>query len=96
MELHGVAHDVGHLVVSPVVHALHRVQYSALHGFQSVLDMRHGTFENHIRGVVQKPVLIHAAQMVYHRGVEPVHGLIVRMTLRALWGLSVFGALSAF
>ena len=48
MELHGVAHDVGHLVVAAVVHALHGVQYAPLHGFQSVLYMRNGPFQYHV------------------------------------------------
>ena len=77
MELHGVTHDVGHLVVSSVVHALHAVEDASLHGFQAVLDMGYGAFENHVRRIVQEPVLVHAAQMVDGSGVETVHGLIV-------------------
>ena len=50
---HGVAHNVGHLVVAAVIHALHGMQNTALHGFQTVNDMRHSAFQNHIRGVFQ-------------------------------------------
>ena len=48
VELHGVAHNVGHLVVSAVVHAFHGVQYAPLHGFQSVLDVWHGALQYHV------------------------------------------------
>ena len=34
-----MAHNVGHLIISAVVHALHRVQDAALHGLQTVLDV---------------------------------------------------------
>lgn len=38
-----------------------------LHGFETVVDMWHGTLEYDIRGVFQKPTLIHAPQMMlYH------------------------------
>lgn len=77
MELHGVTHDVGHLVVSSVVHALHAVEDASLHGFQAVLDVGYGAFQDHVRRIVQEPVLVHAAQMVDGSGVETVHGLIV-------------------
>ena len=43
VELHRMTYDVGHLIISAVVHTLHRVQNAALYGFQSVLDMWHGT-----------------------------------------------------
>ena len=77
VELHGVTYNVGHLIVSAIVHALHGVQDAALYGFQTIFDMWHGTLQNHIGGIVQEPVLIHAAQMVYGSSVETVYGLIV-------------------
>ena len=83
VELHGVAHDVGHLVVASVVHALHRVQDAALHRLQAVLDVGHGTLQNDIRGVVEEPVLIHAAQMVHGSRIKTVHGLIVGVAFGA-------------
>ena len=61
--LHGLAHEVGDLVVTAVVDDLHRMKDTPLDGFQSVLDMRHGAFEDHVRGVVQEPVLIHAREL---------------------------------
>ena len=45
MELHGVSYDVRHFVVSSVIHTLHGVQDAALHGFQTILDMRYGTIQ---------------------------------------------------
>ena len=62
MVLHGLAHDVGHLVVAPVVDGLHGVENAPLHGFQPVLDMRHGALQDHVRSVVQEPVAVHARQ----------------------------------
>ena len=63
--LHGLSHDVGHLVVASVVDDLHGVQDTPLHGFEAVLDMGYGAFENHVRSVVQEPVLIHARQLAH-------------------------------
>ena len=77
VELHGVAHDVGHLVVAAVVHALHRVQDASLNGLQSVLDMGHGALQYHVGGVVEEPVLVHAAEVMHDRSVETVHRPIV-------------------
>ena len=77
VELHGVSYNVCYLIISAVVHALHGVQNAALYGFQTVLDMWHGTLQNNIGGVVQEPVLIHAAQMMHGSSVETVYGLIV-------------------
>ena len=77
VKLHGFAHDVGHLVVAPVVHTLHGVQYAALHRLQSVATVWHGTLQDNIRGVVQEPVLVHARQVVHGRCVEAVGGLVV-------------------
>ena len=82
VKLHGMSHNVGHLVVASVVHALHGVKNASLHGFQSVLYMGNGTFQDYIRGIVEEPVLIHAAQMVHGRSIKPVHWLVVGM---ALW-----------
>ena len=74
VKLHGVAHDVGYFVVAAVVQAFHRVQDASLYGFQTVAQVGHGAFENHIRGVVQKPVLVHTCQLVLHAFVLQVGG----------------------
>ena len=79
MELHGMAHNVCHLVEPAVVHTLHRVEYASLHGFQAILNMRHGTLKYDVRGIVEKPVLIHAAQMMNGRCVKTVHRLVIGM-----------------
>ena len=65
MELHGVTHNVGHLVVATVIHALHGVQYTTLDRLEAIADMRHGTLQNYIRSIVQKPVLVHVAEVVH-------------------------------
>ena len=62
--LHGLTHDVGHLVVTAVVAALHGVENTTLHGLQTILDMGHGTLQNNIRSIVQEPVLVHAREFV--------------------------------
>ena len=88
VKLHGVSHDIRHLVVSSVIHSLHRVQYASLHGLQSVLDMRHGTLENHIGGIVEEPVLVHSAKMAHRRSIKPVDRLVVGMLfsrIQILW-----------
>ena len=85
-----MAHDVGHLIISAVIHALHRVKDAALYGFQAVLDMGNGTVEDAVTGVVKEPVLVHPAQMMYSRCVEAVHGLIVGMAFYTLFRLLHF------
>ena len=62
---HRVTHDVSHLVETTVVEFVHRMQDTTLHRLQAVLDGRHSTFEDDIRGVVEKPILEHAFQW-YH------------------------------
>ena len=81
VELHRVTHDVRHLVEAAVVHPLHRVEDTSLHGFQTVAQVGHGTFEDHVGSVIQEPVLIHATEVVYGCRVEAVYGFIVGMTL---------------
>ena len=79
VELHRVSHNVRHLVEASVVHPLHRVEDASLHGFQTVAQVGHGTLEDHVGGVIQEPVLIHATEVVYGCRVEAVHGFIVGM-----------------
>ena len=57
--LHGVSNNVGHLVVATILHFPHGVKDSALNGFQPIISMRYGTFENDIGSVVEKPIAIH-------------------------------------
>ena len=81
MELHGMSHDVRHLVVPTVVHAFHGVQDAALHRLQTVLDMGDGTFQNNVRSIVQEPVLVHTAQVVYGSRIEAVYRFVVGVTV---------------
>ena len=90
MELHRVTHNVRHLVISAVVHALHRVKDATLHGFQTVLDMRYGTVQDAVTGIIQKPILVHAAEMVYCSGIEAVHGFIVGVAFLLVFRLLLF------
>ena len=66
MILHGCADDIRHFVEALVVDGLHRMEYSALHGLETVVDMRNGTLENYIGCIFEKPCLVHAAQMMTH------------------------------
>ena len=73
MKLHRASHDVGYLVQSSVVHEVHGVQDASLHRLQSVLDVRHRTVENHRRCIVQKPVSVHAAQMMHRSSIKATY-----------------------
>ena len=72
-----MSHNVRHLVVSAVIHALHGVENASLHGFESVLDVGDGTLQDYIRSIVEEPVLVHSAEVMHSGGVESVHRLIV-------------------
>ena len=96
VELHGVSHDVCHLVEAAVVHALHRVQDATLHRLEAVFDVWHGTFQNHIAGIVEEPVLIHARQVVHCRCVEAIGGAVVGVLLRGVGALLAFQAFKVF
>ena len=76
VKLHGMSHDVGYLDVAPVVHLLHGVQDTPLHRLKSVGQMRNCAVKYHIAGIVQEPVLVHAAELVNGHGVVFVGWLI--------------------
>ena len=63
--LHRQSHDVGHLVEVAIVGLLHGMHDAALHRLEAVLDVRHGTLQDHVGGIVEKPVLVHAAQLQF-------------------------------
>ena len=75
-----MAHHVRHLVVASVVELAHRMQYATLYGFQAVIKMRHRTLQDHIRCIVQKPVLVHSCELVSY-GVTATVGVVVAMLL---------------
>ena len=72
-----MTNDVGNFIVASVLHALHGMQYTALHWLKTVFQMRHRTLQDNIRGVVEKPVLIHATEVFHGRGIKSVHRHIV-------------------
>ena len=82
MKLHRFAHHVCHFIVAAIVHPLHGVKDAALHRFQAILDIRHGTLENDITGIVEKPVLVHAREVVYSRCVKPVGRFVIGVLFR--------------
>ena len=88
--LHSVAYDVGNLVETSVVESLHRVKDTPLHGFEAVVDMRHGTLKYDIGGILEKPALIHAAQlMLNHIARSGVWFLAVFTLCRLLPGCKI-------
>ena len=93
VELHRVPHDIGYLVESAVVQTLHRVHDATLNGLETVFYMGNGAIQNGIAGVIQEPVLVHAAQMAHSRSIETTHRVIVRVDifhLLCLFFLNVF------
>ena len=75
--MHRLADNVGYLVVLAVVHCFHRMQDTALNGLQAVLYRRNGSLKNDIRSIVQKPVLVHACQMIFDCVAEVSHEVLV-------------------
>ena len=75
-------HDIGYLIVAPIIEALHRVEDAALHGLQAVVGVRNGSFENHIRGIIEKPVAIHPRQRVAAGFAACICGFISRVGFR--------------
>ena len=84
--LHRQAHDVGYLVEVAVVGLLHGMQDAPLHGLEAVLDVWHGTLKYHIGGIVEKPVLVHAAQLQFFIFMHLVGGMGLRLAAVALVG----------
>ena len=68
VELHGMAHDIGHLVETPVVEQLHGVEDTPLYRLQTVGKVRNGPLENDVRGIVEEPVLKHARELEFGIG----------------------------
>lgn len=68
VELHRFAYNAGHFVVAAVFHAFHDMEYASLYGFQPVFDMRNGALQDNVRGIVEKPVLIHTRELEFEIG----------------------------
>ena len=64
VELHGMTNYVRNLIVLAVVHPLHGMHDATLHRLEAISNVRHGTFQDYIRSIVEEPVLIHLVQMV--------------------------------
>ena len=48
-----------------VLHFLHRMQDAALHRLEAVFDVGYGAVEDHIGGIVEKPLAVHAREFVF-------------------------------
>lgn len=55
---HGIADDVGDLVVAAVFEFVHGMEDATLDGFEAVIDVGDGAFEDDVGSVVEKPVAI--------------------------------------
>ncbi len=62
MVFHRVADNVGHFVVTTVVQLFGGVQNPPLHGLEAIVQMRDGTLEDYVAGVIQEIVGIHRPQ----------------------------------
>ena len=72
------------------------MENTALYGFQTVLDVRHSTVQNTVTGIIEKPVLVHTAEVVYCRSVEAAHGFIVGVPFYGTLRLLLFQNLVVF
>src|SRR5690554_5071444 len=52
--------DVGHFVVPAIVEILHRMHDSSVNRLQPIDHCRYRSLKNYVRGVIQKPVFVHA------------------------------------
>ena len=55
--------------------------------------MGHGAVEDAVAGIIEEPILIHAAQMMHGCGIEAVHGFIVGVAFLLALRLLLFWAL---
>ena len=62
--LHGLPDDIGDFVKAAIVHFFHGMKDAALHGLETVFHGRHGPLKDHVAGVIEKPVLVHATHVV--------------------------------
>ena len=65
-------------------------------GFQTVAQVGHGTLEDHVGGVIQEPVLVHATEVVYGCRVEAVYRFIVGMAFFLVFRRLLFQNLVVF
>ena len=80
--LHGVAHDVCHLVETAILQLVHGVQDSALHGFQAVVNIRERSIQDDVGGVVEIPLAVHRLRENHFVQARIVMQLFVRILLR--------------
>ena len=64
--LHGLTDDVGNLVILAVINRLHGMQNTPLNRFETILNRRNSALKYHIGSIVQKPILVHACQVILH------------------------------
>ena len=62
--LHRITDHVCYFIVATVFKLAHGMQNTALHWFQTVGEVRHGTLHDHVAGVIQKVISIHAPQIL--------------------------------
>ncbi len=62
MIFHRLSDQVRDLGKASVILFIHRMKHAPLHGLQTVHDMRNGSRQNYIGGIVQEPVLEHSGK----------------------------------
>ena len=64
----------------------HGMKNTTLHRLESIVDVRHGPLKNHVGGIIQEPILVHAGKMICDVRVILVRNLIARVFLcEILW-----------
>ena len=96
MVLHCLADDIGNLVVLTVVHRFHGMQNTTLHRLETILNVWNGALEYYIACIVDKPVLIHAAQLVLGIGIMCVGRFVVRVPCSLFCCEVINGLISVF
>ena len=79
--LHSLTYDICNLIVTAILHALHRMENTTLNRLESILQVWHSALEDNIRGVVQEPILVHTrktAHTILGRGQHAI------LTLRSI------------
>ncbi len=57
--LHGLPDDIGHFVVTSILHFTHGMQDTSLHRLKAVIKGRNRPFQYYVRSIIQKIILIH-------------------------------------
>ena len=57
--LHGMTHDICHLIIPTVIKFFKRMHDTPLDGFKAIFYGRYGSFQYDIGSIIQEPVFVH-------------------------------------